>query len=624
VTYRNRQLSYLVPRGTSPTAYKTTNNPTAADNRPALILQRLACPYLTYQPVPSQPNYNPYITVDYIERCQVNNGRVYRKPTAANPSPYTNAANPGYPADYNPAATPPGTGVAGRLAYGKIATSPGAGQSPPMISPFASYWTDPWNGSSQQQNTTTGQYTQWVSQPAPAQAFNPPQPQNTFYSHNAVNAQGCANFDIHYHPDRPPISIMDLLHVSMFKPSELTHRVGNTVTRGGTTTTLKYAHRAHWAQQTATGTNPRILRLLEFLTIGGRQNGYATAGGRVPGKVNLNAVWDQVVFNALCDARTNNSSNVFTPTDVSNIWTNSLLASRSSDKWPQKVNVVGTNGQISQQQVNAPGTNSSPFWGLATGVATGSDLLSSSARGVPSGYMRIAPNSAVTGWNGTRLLEPPAGGSIADTAKASTLQRFELINKIAGNLTTRSNVFAAWVTIGFFKVLDPNARPQKLGGELIWPVAQTTIRHKFFCLIDRTQMQVWPTTDNNGNPLLRAANSPGQTQPVTQQQVDAGQPIPIQFLDISGNTMPANSTSVTNPNTGKKWQLQAKAMLTYDPNTANEETVIVVASGGGFQALFNKPHAANAVVICRGNPGPWTAYDFSQDQYVVPYQATIN
>ena len=58
------------PMGVSPALRYVPDNRVVADfvanEKPTLVLQRLACPHLPNQPDPAQANYNPYITTDYM------------------------------------------------------------------------------------------------------------------------------------------------------------------------------------------------------------------------------------------------------------------------------------------------------------------------------------------------------------------------------------------------------------------------------------------------------------------------------------------------------------------------------------------------------------------------------
>src|SRR5262249_21956694 len=111
-------------------------------------------------------------------------------------------------------------------------------------------------------------------------------------------------FDWLVHLDRQLISPVELMHVSAYKPQELTQLFmksqGNNF-RAYKVSTEKFQHRAPW-----TDPNTRIFRALEFLTTGDRMLGTGT-GGRIPGKININNVWDVETFLALADAQTSNS-----------------------------------------------------------------------------------------------------------------------------------------------------------------------------------------------------------------------------------------------------------------------------------------------------------------------------
>ena len=75
------------------------------------------------------------------------------------------------------------------------------------------------------------------------------------------------------------------------------------------------------------------------------------------------------------------------------------------------------------------------------------------------------------------------------------------------------------------------------------------------------------------------------------------------------------------------WRLQAGTVLTYEPNTDTEETVIVQGNAmAGFTATFTPNHAAGCTVVSRGNPGPFIQQtdNPANDPLVVLYQTFLN
>src|SRR5262249_61979539 len=76
----------------------------------------------------------------------------------------------------------------------------------------------------------------------------------------------------------------------------------------------KCAHRARWLDegQTPGARSPRLYRLFEFLEAGTGAAGVAPLG-RVPGRINLNTVWDPETLQAIADPQ---PANYFRPADV--------------------------------------------------------------------------------------------------------------------------------------------------------------------------------------------------------------------------------------------------------------------------------------------------------------------
>ena len=185
--------------------------------------------------------------------------------------------------------------------------------------------------------------------------------------------------------------------------------------------------------------------------------------------------------------------------------------------------------------------NQRPFWGMAQGAVS---------------QRRDAqfPNAGLA----NTLLA--ARGHHLDAGGTNPYQQLELLNKLYNNMTTRSNVFAVWLTVGFFQVTDDQTQPMKLGPEI--NAAQgKNIRHHMFAIVDRTQIQTFTTNDG-------AAIAAGNNVAIN---------VPTSVADPYGRT-------------GRPVARRASPALrrwsTMPDPASNEETVVVQA---GFTANFPGP-----------------------------------
>jgi hypothetical protein len=210
------------------------------DRHPTIILQRLANPYLPHMgmgdpattttsepPVdPTAVFFNPYITVDYVTNHKLNKAVQYNSSGSAD--------------DSNPDPDNPGTQQPGpqyRVSIGK--TQPYAGLNDYTINAGVVTHNSVWADQSPDRDTATAGLQRLQAQP-----------QHTFLRHNAIetdrrtdmmmplvapnptataNGLAAANtlrlpFDWLVHLDRPPTSPVDLLHVSGYRPHELTQQ----------------------------------------------------------------------------------------------------------------------------------------------------------------------------------------------------------------------------------------------------------------------------------------------------------------------------------------------------------------------------------------------------------------
>ena len=408
-----RHTISAAPKGTVPATtpwlqttnleYQHTFQPGQPEEKAAgitVLLRRLANPHLPFDPRPSVPDsvgepqvnpwYNPYLTVDYLDKIPLQDG--------ASTSKYA--------------------------ARGKR-------------QPYAA---------------TAAQQADQVS-PRPRQLT-----QHTFgRPNNPAPAAGRCDWLVHL--DRELISPAELLHVSGYQPHQLTQRF---IQGGGTLPETKFQHLVPWFDQPR-----RLYRLFEFVTARGRDGTGRPPGGRVAGKINLNTIWDPETFLALCDAQAANGVN-FSAANVQGIYSQ-MLALRTPG--------------------GSPGASDRPFLSLATGYA------------LPDGPGNVDPQhpGRGAGINDTllRAADPTADGQAGGGAALSRLfqvpgethpyRQDELLTKIFNNVTVRSNVFAVWLTVGFFEVTDDSTRPVKLGAE-IGRATGTNVRHRLFALLDRTAL----------------------------------------------------------------------------------------------------------------------------------------
>ncbi|HEX5271795.1 MAG TPA: hypothetical protein VFW33_14960, partial [Gemmataceae bacterium] len=469
---------------------------------PALLLRRLACPGLPWQPDPTldpaTAPYNPYVTVDYVSAVPLNAGN-----------------------------TNDGAGFTNRALA--LARRRSTGRREPY---------------------DAGSAGGIVQAPRPRLTG---QPQHTFFKDNAPRQDP---FHWLVFLDRPPVSPMELLHAPCCKPHQLTHLFRDP----SGDNYQSYNHAPYWLLRDPTSP---LSRVFEFLQAHCRAGGVAP-GGRVPGQVNLNTVWDPETFRALCDAQRSNS---FTEADVEQIY-GWMTASRTPG--------------------GAPGPADRPFKSLANAHFTASGDLYPVANGLDDTLLRANPAHPAydAAARPIRLFEVVKQGlSPRGVIEDHPYQRYELLTKLSDQVTTRSNVFAVWVTVGFFEVNDATARPAKLGREM-GRDTDTAVRYRMFAIVDRS------------NPV---SVFPGPGAPAVTSAAPVAGPGPA-------TVAPSLMQSATGA--GFTWAIRPGAVLHVtgpDANgvTASEDVVVTAASGTTFTATFSRAYPSGlSSISAYGNPGP--------------------
>jgi hypothetical protein len=517
-----------------------------------VALRRLANPYLPYNPNPVNasgvdPTYNPFMTVDYLQNVKIQTN------TPAGPYSSLGKRQP----------------YAAKFIAGAVPNVPN-----PAVSPVV--------------NQTGPQVVATVT--------------STFGNRNAP-MPSTGTYDWLVHLDRQLVSPMELLHVSGYQPYLLTQQfvVPAAGSTGDNNAVLNmFKHYVPWLDlppagipvggpwwfdtTLAAGTTHRLYRLFEFLECGDRAFG-VDALGRIPGRVNINTIWDPEILRALADA--NPSIGMANDVPIDTIFAN-MLAARTPG-------------------LTTVGPTDRPFLPLSTGFVPGGPNTQ-----FPNGIsvntdtlLRLGPPPAMAGQPQLLMFQSPTDIASGNTPPlpqyVHPYMQTQLLTKLYNNVTTRSNAFAVFLTVGFFQVIDAATSPPTLGAE-IGRAEGRQVRHRMFAIVDRTNLSVFRTL--YAGPAITVTPASG---PVTL------------------NSLTFNPLSGTNAN-GLTWTIGAGSVVVFEPGTDNEETVVLGAGAGAgtFLGKFSKSHAPGVAVIQRGNPGPPVRYDPRQDPLVVPYFSIID
>lgn len=552
-----------------PNTMPPTVDPTTIKGH-SIVLRRLANPFLKPEPNPALPGFNPYVTVDYLEGVKINDG--VAKDAAAIRTP---------------------TAIPERFAVGRKQPYAAKAQMDPNGNVSAA--------------VPGSQIVQQPPNPALMAAEQITQPKHSLFSHNATmlppqpgDPTLTVPFDWLRHFDNALTSPIELLHVSGYRPHELTQQF---ITWDAMNMqSVKHQHRPNWFDPAN-----RLYRFLEYMDTGWR-NLNISKDGRYPGKININTIWNLEVFQALCDR---NDAVHFTDDDIDNLTTGvfkKMIESRSPS------------GQ--------PSGNDRPFMGLAAPFTSAND-------GIDSTILRKHPTNA-----NQRLFEiVPAAGAIDHPTK-----RMELLNKIFNNITTRSNVFAVWMTVGFFEVHDEDKNgngvldgaaedmngngvlDRALLGKEIGRDENRHVRHRMFAIVDRTAL-LMPEA-----PALLAAPVAAGSTTVPIRKVSMISPNRVDFKLQAG--------MVVEVDTGANMELVQIAAVNYAAPTptititmpfTNAHAAGVTVSVpqdqrvSGPQVLGLVDGSATPVTInsVHGNPGPQLRFDHRQVPYLVPYHSII-
>ncbi len=216
---------------------------------------------------------------------------------------------------------------------------------------------------------------------------------------------------------------------------------------------------------------------------------------REPGRININTITDRVVFEAIFPQGLRRAN-----------WEQ---FKRSLGDWNFIAKPSYSGATYTYNSWVQPAMHSSPFRSSSNGdlgLPLGVGATTMARNDVDATFFRRAIDGSITSVNpnaGWRTLSPllrdggtphptlPNEGNQVDNGARSPYFQYQSFMRASNLLTTRSNVYATWITVGYFQVepwsVKDYAHPDgyQLTSELGSDTGETT-RHKAFYIFDRT------------------------------------------------------------------------------------------------------------------------------------------
>jgi hypothetical protein len=571
----NRGLVYNVPTATDP---GTIGGPMGVKH--TIVLRRLACPNMPPDNTPGSPTYNPYVTVDYMEDVLTNDCVKYDSKGLRTSPP---APAPPLPPTVNDITQAYSIGRSQPYAADKSQQVPQKPASPTT--------------GGQPQHTFFNVNVQVVDPKDPVTGATPGKestnPPNTPPPNGQL--QGFPNDWLAF-ADRPLVSPIELMMVSKYSPHLLTQKFVSGPNNPNTgEPSQKHQHVADWLDP-----NQRLWPLFEFVSASAPVQ-WAPVGGRVLGRININTVWDPEIFRALTDPQ---PSNIFYDNPPP---PPPLPPTQTVDRIFYKMVATRSPGL-------APGATDRPFKGMGAGNTLDETIL-----------MADSLDPTMPPQQKRRLFEPEAIDTSNGLNRGHPTVHQELLRKIFNNVTTRSNVFAVWLTVGFFEVDNGGQPTQEVGR-----AEGRHVRHRMFAILDRTGMTIG-TRVNQGQitPQLDALGNfvPGSRPfyiPTHAPVVYPG----AQTLNVAGTSDSAYD--------GSSWTLGGGDFLLIDPGPNQEVIQATGITPTTISGQFQKTHPARCAILrvqmqsgapgsMPGHPGPQPRFDMRNPMYqgVVRYFSII-